>query len=93
MRLTSVTSEAIDRCKQRFNRYFKRHNRGASQVPAVEFNQITNRYVKGSNVSITVRAALNQPGNADATPYFIECTAQRFANSNEWKVGFLERYR
>ncbi|KPJ94666.1 MAG: hypothetical protein AMJ55_06005 [Gammaproteobacteria bacterium SG8_15] len=89
--LSSVTTEAIDRCQQNFSRYFKRKYRSASYVPSIAFDQLVDQYNKGSRVSISAVGSVEYEDNAASRMLNIECTAQKLGADANWQVGYREK--
>ena len=91
LRLESVTNDAISRCNQRFKHYFRRNHPHVSQVPSVAFNQITDQFVKGPSISISVAATVQYDVQSSTASSYIECTVQKLSENADWVIGFLER--
>ncbi|MEJ2143488.1 MAG: hypothetical protein P8Y24_14300 [Gammaproteobacteria bacterium] len=89
--LQSVTSQAIERCVERFDNYFKRKYPARSAVTSMEFDRITDQYMKGNNVSISVIGTIEYAQATEIKTSNIECTVQKFSEGNDWLVGFLEK--
>ncbi|MCI0505970.1 MAG: hypothetical protein L0Z73_07635 [Gammaproteobacteria bacterium] len=90
-KLSSSTSAAIARCTENFARYFKRRYRSALAAPSIEFNQITDQFSNGSNISISALGVIQYEENASSRTANIECTAQKLHADSEWQVGFMEK--
>ena len=88
--LKSATSEAQAQCEKRFVSYFKRKHPSISSVPDIEFVNVVDQFVKGSNISISLAGPVEYVDNAYSINTNIECTVQRFKNNSDWMVGFRE---
>ena len=89
--LQSVTSQAIERCVERFDSYFKRKYPSTSAVTSIEFDEVTDQYMKGNSVSISVIGAIEYAQATEIKTTNVECTVQKFSEGNDWLVGFLEK--
>ena len=89
--LASVTDQAVSRCAENFDRYFKRKHRSISEISAIAFTDITQQYKKGSNVSISVAGAVQYVEGDESKTAYIECTAQKLNAATNWQIGFLEK--
>ena len=89
--LSSITDQAITHCKEQFARYFKRRHRAATEVPAIEFNQITDQYKKGTNISVSALGSIQYEENAASRATYVECTAQKLHDNSDWQIGFMEK--
>ena len=90
-RLQSVTDEAIARCMEHVSNYVRRKFPTSSSVTAVQFNEVTDQYVKGDDVSISVAGAIEYADAAEIKTASVECTAQKLSVDTDWMVGFLQR--
>ncbi len=88
--LKSATSEAQAQCEQRFARFFKRKHPSVSSVPDIEFVDVVDQYIKGSNISISLAAPVEYVDSSYSINSNIECTVQRFKTNSDWMVGFRE---
>jgi hypothetical protein len=77
VQLSTVTNEAIERCQQRFARYFNRKYHTTSEVPAIKFDQLVDQYSKGANVSISALGTFQYQDATTSRMLNIECTAQK----------------
>lgn len=90
-KLKSATAEAQAQCQQRFSKYFKRKHPSIDTVPNVEFTQVVDQFMKGSDISVSLSGALEYVNDNYAVNSSVECTVQRFNPSSDWLVGFRER--
>lgn len=91
VQLSTATNEAIERCQNRFARYFKHKYRSVAEVPAIRFDQLVDQYNKGSNVSISTLGTIQYPGDTANRTLNIECTAQKLGPDASWQIGFREK--
>lgn len=88
--LKSATSEAQSQCEQRFVNYFKRKHPSINSVPEVQFSQIVDQFIKGTNISISLIAPVEYQDDTYSINANIECTVQRFKANSDWVIGFRE---
>ena len=90
-KLKSATTEAQAQCEQRFSKYFKRRHPSIGAVPKVEFTNVVDQFIKGSDISVSLSGTAEYVDNNYAINSRIECTVQRFKPASEWFVGYRER--
>ena len=88
--LKSATVEAQSQCEQRFVKYFKRRHPSIKAVPDIEFSQVVDQFIKGSNISISLSAPMEFTSDAYSLNANVECTVQRFRENSDWIIGFRE---
>lgn len=89
--LKSATAEAQAQCEQQFGNYFKRKHPSVESIPRVEFTNIIDQFIKGSDVSVSLSGTVEYNDDSYAVNSSIECTVQRFKSASEWFVGYRER--
>ena len=90
-KLKSATKEAQSQCAKRFVKYFRSKHPSIKQVPNVEFKNVVDQYLKGSNVSVSLSGAVEYVDDNYSVNSYIECTVQRFKPTSDWLVGYRER--
>lgn len=90
-KLKSATTEAQAQCERQFVSYFKRKHPSLSAVPDIEFANIVDQFIKGSNVSISLAALVEYKEGSYSINSNVECTVQRFNANSDWMIGFREK--